>query len=179
MNALHTGDERSPAQIDRRRFILATLSLAVVELTGGALAQAASSAAVAGSDTAKSLFMQVSKLVSTKAVNIVTADALYVALRHSDPAFDANLLALARRMSGKPDFTVETLAADLDRDAQPALRATLNSIVSAWYLGVVGDRTYAYESALMFRSVDDVLSPPSYTRGAPLYWAASNNLPSA
>jgi hypothetical protein len=63
------------------------------------------------------------------------------------------------------------LAETLDRQQRVSLRCTLNQIVSAWYLGVVRYRTYAYESAWMFRPVADVLSPPSYVRRGPLYWA--------
>lgn len=176
MNALHTGAVRSSLKIDRRKFVLAALSLPVASVIGGMQVRAA--AVAAARDSASALFMQVSKLVSSNAVNAVTGDALYLALRRSDPAFDANLAALAQRVSAKPDLTVETLAADLDREAQAPLRATLNKIVSAWYLGVVDFQTYAYEKALMFRVVGEVLSPPSYTRGAPLYWAKSSDLPS-
>jgi hypothetical protein len=44
----------------------------------------------------------------------------------------------------------------------------------AWYLGLVGDaaacEVVAYESALMFDPVKDVLTIPSYCRDVPFYW---------
>jgi hypothetical protein len=64
------------------------------------------------------------------------------------------------------------LAQALDASGEQALRKTLNQIVSAWYLGIVGARTFAYAGALMYRSTADVLSPPSYVHGGPLHWVS-------
>ena len=45
---------------------------------------------------------------------------------------------------------------------------------AGWYLGLVGDmprvQVVAYESALMFDPVKDVLTIPSYCRDVPFYW---------
>jgi hypothetical protein len=56
------------------------------------------------------------------------------------------------------------------------LAAMALAIVSAWYTGVAGDgpqaKVVAYPEALMFRTVQDVLTVPSYCRAAPGYWTA-------
>ncbi len=163
--------------IDRREFIFTTLAFTVLPLVKwGDFFGAAQARADDGSGRVQA-FMRVSKLISPD-INPVTGAALYQALKKADPDFDSKLSALESRAAATPAMTIELLAENLDRNGQKPLRDTLNSIVSAWYLGVVGFQTYAYRDALMFSSVKDVLSPPSYVRRGPLYWAASNGLPS-
>jgi len=128
----------------------------------------------AEADFNSSAFMTVSRLVAPVTLNPDTGAALYAALKLAEPAFDTNLQALAKLAAATPGISIEALAAKLDDTHQAALRATLNKVVSAWYLGEVGHRTFAYESALMYRPTADVLSPPSYVRGGPLNWAHSN-----
>jgi hypothetical protein len=176
MDASSNTHDRLLTKTGRRKFVFATLSLAslaVVDLWADVHANAAAE------DTGTNTFMQVSRLVSSKTLNPVTGAALYQALSQADRNFDANLAALAKQIAATPAITIEALADDLDRNQQTALRDTLNKIVSAWYLGVVGFRTYAYQTALMFSVVGDVLSPPSYVRRGPLYWTTSTSLPSA
>jgi hypothetical protein len=161
-----------PASVSRRKFIVTALSLAsLAAVDPWAVVKAA------GNDAGVDVFMQVSRLVSPKASNAVTGAALYQALKQGEPDFDGHLNLLAKQMAATPGITIDALADKLDQDKQTALRDTLNKIVSAWYLGVVGFKTYAYEGALMFGLVDDVLCAPSYVRGAPLYWANSTHLP--
>ncbi|SDI26176.1 sugar dehydrogenase complex small subunit [Pseudomonas panipatensis] len=49
-------------------------------------------------------------------------------------------------------------------------------ILSGWYLGKIGEgdqpAVVAYETALMFKAVDDVLLPRSYCVSAPALWSA-------
>jgi len=49
-------------------------------------------------------------------------------------------------------------------------------VLSAWYLGKVGEgahaRVVSYENALMFDAVSDVLVIRSYCSNRPGYWAA-------
>lgn len=159
--------------VSRRKFLFTALSLASL-----AAVDPWAVARVAQGDAGLDRFMQVSRRVSKETLNPVTGAALYQALRQEDQDFDANLSKLAQQLAAKPGMTIEALAENLDSTRQAALRNTLNKVISAWYLGVVGFRTYAYESALMFRLTDDVLSPPSYVRRGPLYWVNSISLPS-
>jgi hypothetical protein len=173
MNASHDLHGLALPALSRRKFLFTALSLAaLVVVDPWTMARAADG------DAGLNTFMQVSKLVSKEVLDPVTGAALYQALRQGDQAFDTNLSELARQIAATPGITIEALAEKLDNNKQTALRDTLNKVVSAWYLGVVGFQTYAYESALMFRVTDDVLSPPSYVRRGPLYWADSTNLPS-
>lgn len=150
----------------RRGFVLTAFAL-------GALALVDPRTVVHAVDAGfqNSPFMTVSRLVSADTLSLTTGQALYEALK-GKAAFDANLNALAK-LAAAPGMTIETLASQLDDTRQHALRDTLNEIVSAWYLGIVGGRTYAYESALMYRPTADVLSPPSYVRAGPLSWAVA------
>jgi hypothetical protein len=150
----------------RRGFILTSAALAALAFTHPPAMLRAADA-----DFRKHPFMVVSHLVSgdTPAPDLRTAQALYAALSRK-PDFDKHLQALAG-LAAAPAMTIETLAAKLDASNQTALRATLGEIVSAWYLGIVDDRTYAYQGALMYRPTADVLSPPSYVHAGPLSWA--------
>lgn len=173
MDASHIQHDHYLPCISRRTFLFTALSL--VSLTAvDPLSIVHAAQRDAGLDT----FMQVSKLVSKESLDPVTGAALYQALRQADQDFDANLSKLAKQIAARSGITVEALVENLDNTRQTVLRDTLNKVVSAWYLGVVGFRTFAYESALMFRMTDDVLSPPSYVRRGPLYWANSIHLPS-
>jgi hypothetical protein len=157
----------APASPRRRGFVLTAFAL-------GALALIDPRGAVRAVDAGfqNSPFMTVSRLVSTDALNVQTGQALYEALK-GKASFETNLNALAK-LAAAPGVTIETLAEQLDDTQQHNLRETLNEIVSAWYLGIVGNRTYAYASALMYRPTADVLSPPSYVRAGPLNWTVIN-----
>jgi hypothetical protein len=165
MKWLDDASQHASFRMSRRGFVLSAAALAALTLAKPQAAVFASDADVEGG-----AFMTVSRLVSADAPELRTARALYGALKKT-PDFDANLQALAN-LAAVPGTTVETLAAHLDATAQHALRDTLNRIVSAWYLGIVDNRTYAYQGALMYRPTADVLSPPSYVRAGPLSWAA-------
>jgi hypothetical protein len=59
-------------------------------------------------------------------------------------------------------------------DAPSAVKAMAASINKAWYLGVVGEgaqaHCVAFEHALNYSLVSDVVVLPTYARGAPHYW---------
>ncbi|WP_198155253.1 sugar dehydrogenase complex small subunit [Candidatus Burkholderia verschuerenii] len=144
--------------MSRRGFVLSSVALATL-----ALAKPQAIVFASDADFQSGPFMIVSRLVSADALDLRTAQALYGALSKKTN-FDANLRALAN-LASVAGTTVETLAAQLDATQQHALRDTLNQVVSAWYLGIVDNKTYAYQSELMYRPTADVLSPPSYARG--------------
>jgi hypothetical protein len=151
----------------RRGFVLSAAALAALGMAKPqALVFASSSAS---SSSADANFMIVSRLVSDATLDPQTAQALYGALSKKQD-FDKNLEALAKLASAS-GMTIETLDAQLASPQQKALRGTLNEIVSAWYLGIVDNKTYAYHGALMYRPTADMLAPPSYTRAGPLSWA--------
>jgi fructose 5-dehydrogenase small subunit len=164
MKLLDDASQHASFRISRRGFVLSSVALATLALVKPQAFVFASDA-----DFQSSAFMNVSRLISADALDLRTGQALYDALRKK-PDFDANLRALAN-LASVAGVTIETLAAQLDSTQQHALRETLDQIVSAWYLGIVDNKTYAYQTALMYRPTADVLSPPSYTRAGPLSWA--------
>lgn len=98
---------------------------------------------------------------------------VYTALAKSDSQFTQNVAALNTWLQGHGGVPSDTVTQALQVD-QPALAKSVSAIMRAWYLGLVGDMPHvevvAYEKALMFEPVKDVLTIPSYCRDVPFYW---------
>ncbi|OAJ53791.1 sorbitol dehydrogenase [Paraburkholderia ginsengiterrae] len=98
---------------------------------------------------------------------------VYTALAISDSQFTQNVAALNTWLQGHGGVPSDTVTQALQVD-QPALAKSVSAIMRAWYLGLVGDMPHvevvAYEKALMFDPVKDVLTIPSYCRDVPFYW---------
>jgi hypothetical protein len=103
----------------------------------------------------------------------VLARRVYDALARADNQFAQNVGALNSWLQGHGGVPSDRVTQALQTD-QPALAKTVGAVVRAWYLGLVGDiphvQVVAYESALMFDPVKDVLTIPSYCRDVPFYW---------
>jgi len=103
----------------------------------------------------------------------VLGKRVYAALGHASSQFDANVASLNTWLQGHGGVPSDTVTAALKTD-QPKLAATVGDIMRAWYLGLVGDmprvQVVAFEKALMFEPVNDVLTVPSYCRDVPFYW---------
>jgi fructose 5-dehydrogenase small subunit len=114
------------------------------------------------------------QLTGRASLDATLASRIYDALSKADSAFVSDVAALntwLKTHGGVPSDTVTAaLAAE---DAR--LSKTVGHIMRAWYLGLVGQmptvQVLAYEHALMFDPVNDVLTIPSYCRDAPFYWA--------
>jgi fructose 5-dehydrogenase small subunit len=104
----------------------------------------------------------------------VLAKRIYAALVQSDKQFTQNVAALNTWLAGHGGVPSDTVTQALAAE-QPPLAKTVTAIMRAWYLGLVGESPHvqvlAYESALMFDPVKDVLTIPSYCRDVPFYWA--------
>ncbi len=102
------------------------------------------------------------------------AQRVYDALTKTDSDFVANVAQLNTWLPAHGGVPSDTVTAALQLDT-PKLAVTVTEIMRAWYLGLVGDAprvsVVAYERALMFDPVDDVLTIPSYCRDVPFYWA--------
>ncbi|MGE8330687.1 MAG: sugar dehydrogenase complex small subunit [Paraburkholderia nemoris] len=98
---------------------------------------------------------------------------VYGALVKSDSQFTQNVAALNIWLQGHGGVPSDTVTQALQVD-QPVLAKTVSAIMRAWYLGLVGEMPHvdvvAYEKALMFEPVKDVLTIPSYCRDVPFYW---------
>lgn len=127
-------------------------------------------------DAADARFLSLSvQLTGHDGLSPLTAQRIAAACRARDPQFDARV----QRLAATPT------AADTDA---PWIE---QAIISAWYLGQVGEAptteaagdrgrpetterlptVVAYEHALMWQPVADVLPVPSYCLGAPGAWA--------
>ncbi|CAG4886309.1 sorbitol dehydrogenase family protein [Paraburkholderia saeva] len=98
---------------------------------------------------------------------------VYEALLKSDTAFAQNVAALNTWLQSHGGVPSDTVTQALQVD-QPPLAKTVGAIMRAWYLGLVGDapnvQVVAYERALMFDPVKDVVTIPSYCLDVPFYW---------
>lgn len=109
-------------------------------------------------------FMSASKALTEKQdLNPIIAQRLYHLLA-KQPGFAAALADLQLQLSKAPE------------QWSASQQKTANEILSAWYLGKVGEGTQAqvvsYEKALMFDAVAGALVIRSYCSGRPGYWAA-------
>ncbi|MGF6753194.1 sugar dehydrogenase complex small subunit [Paraburkholderia sp. GAS42] len=98
---------------------------------------------------------------------------VYDTLSKSDSQFPQNVALLNTWLQGHGGVPSDTITQALQVD-QPPLAKTVGAIMRAWYLGLVGDAPHvqvvAWERALMFDPVKDVLTIPSYCRDVPFYW---------
>lgn len=171
----------------RRQFIFGSAIVAAAGLVGlarhaglpgigNALAQAASGGA---NDADFAAFMRLSQYLTGK--NSLDADighAIFANLIDGDPHFTQQVAQLNDFVASSTT-PANGLQAVLD-SSQPALANVPKRIMPAWYLGVVGTgakaRTVAYEQALMYPPIADVIVMPSFARGVPGYWAQPPHL---
>ena len=112
-------------------------------------------------------------LAGRKSLDGAQAKRLYAALVDEDPGFPGALRGLLALIDERKIDPLQ-LQGTLDTE-NSALAALPRKIVSAWYLGVVGEgehaRCLAYETALNAVVVADVLKPPTYCYGAYGSWS--------
>ncbi|MCY1163965.1 MAG: sugar dehydrogenase complex small subunit [Pseudomonadota bacterium] len=156
----------SPPNAARRGLLVGLLSAYTASLIPWALAQPVASAE-------QGSFVAVSSLLAGRqALDNVLATRLYDALKADDPGFPAatkTLLTLINERKIDP-LQLQQL---LDSEKSP-LAALPRKIVTAWYMGIVGNgdkaRCLAYEHALNAGVVEDVLKPPTYSYGVYASW---------
>ncbi|WP_431209102.1 sugar dehydrogenase complex small subunit [Burkholderia cepacia] len=117
-------------------------------------------------------FLALSKALTGHAnLDPTTAARLVDAFRRTDPGFAARAAALAQRV--RAGQTPAQLLADADG---AGLHDTALAIVAAWYTGTVGHGQkavmVAYADALMYDTVHDGMSAPTYCSNGPLWWTA-------
>ncbi|MBN3857067.1 sorbitol dehydrogenase [Paraburkholderia sp. Ac-20340] len=176
-----TSSQQPPSQPfapSRRQFligttVLATLSVAGLGALGVAHAQAAATAD-AGAAADFAAFMKLSQYLTGKSTLDVEIGRAILAGLRGDDASASTTIAQLNDFVASTNTPANTLQSVLDA-SQPALAKLPKKVVTAWYLGVVGTgkhaRTVAYEQALMYPPIADVIVMPSYARGVPGYWA--------
>lgn len=149
---------------------------------GDALAQATDGAKGIDAASGYAGFLQLSQYLTGKsALDDAIGQAIFAvlstdAIPHgaSDNGFTAQVAALNTFIlqSKTPALALQ---ATLNKE-QPSLAALPKKLMQAWYRGIVGTgsnaRAVAYEQALMYPPIADVIVMPTYARGIPGYWAA-------
>lgn len=149
--------------ISRRGLLRTTAALGGVAFLAGV---AAPFTALAADDGAAS-FTQLSEFLTGYTLDPVLGARFLAALRKRDADIDASMAALSKliRQSGVPDMDGFLALTGTDQ----ALTKTATKIVSAWYLGVVGEPEDAelitYAESLMYRPTKGLLTIPSYGPG--------------
>jgi hypothetical protein len=114
------------------------------------------------------------KLTGRSSFDPVLGKRAYDALSKADSQFTQNVATLNTWLQTHGGVPSDSVVAALQPDT-PLLAKTVSAIVRAWYVGLVGDlpqvQVIAYENALMFDPVKDVLTVPSYCRDVPFYWS--------
>jgi hypothetical protein len=159
----------------RRQFIIGTAVVATVGAVGGlASLHTAVAQESAASDANFTAFMRLSQYLTGKTTLDVEIGRAILAGLLDDDASANTAIAQLNDFVARTNTPANTLQSVLDA-SQPALAKLPKKVVTAWYLGVVGTdkkaRTVAYEQALMYPPIADVIVMPSYARGVPGYWA--------
>ena len=152
-----------PQQINRR-LVLKAAGLGAVMLSGIAGPLLLSQQARAGLQPAagnRAVFTPVSAALTGRgSLDPALAQALYQAFQVAVKDFDTTLLKLRGAMTGE-EITFS--------DEQKAEQGLSQSILQAWYLGVVGKGKKAvcvtYTEALANKVAAPILVPPSYSYG--------------
>lgn len=152
------------SQMSRRTFVQA-MATAVA-----AMGMSSAFPVMAAADTTSG-FTRASEFLTSRKLDPILSTRFYTALKQRDAQFDAQVAKLLSRID-------QSKAADMDTFlASPALdqetEATVNRIISAWYMGVVGEgadaQLISFAEALMYQPTRGILVVPSYG-GGPNSW---------
>lgn len=137
-----------------------------------AFAQASSSAPLASTTASLDTpgFLQLSEALTGHAsMNATFGTRLFATLSASDNSFASRAAALARQM--RAGQTPQQLLAAANA---AGLHDVALAIVAGWYTGTVTrdhhSKLVAYADSLMYATVADGLSPPTYCADGPLWW---------
>lgn len=156
----------APSGLSRRTLIGGAAAAGLALAVGGTTLLGTSNAFAAAA--ASEDFLRLSEFVTGGQPLAPGLAARYQeALARHDPQFGAAAVLLQRHVQDNRPAHVDDLLAT--PDLNPALRATVAQIVSAWYLGVVGEDADAelisYANALMYRPTAGILDVPTYGSG--------------
>lgn len=158
-----------------RRHFLLLLGSGLAALTSAAIALSSSqkSSSQPTSESQQSEFLALSVLVTARPnPHPLTSSRIYKALSTQHPQFQESVSALMQLVRTQQLTNVDALMNVLNKKAAlTQLKTVLHDIISAWYLGEVQDKVIAFESALMFDPVRNVVGVPSYCWAPPGYWA--------
>lgn len=149
--------------VSRRGLLRTTVAVAGLAL----LADLAGPLSAVAADDAVASFTQLSEFLTGYTLDPVLGARFLAALKKRDAELDSNMAALSAliKQSGVPNMDGFLALSGTD----PVLMKTATKIVSAWYLGVVGEPEDAelitYADSLMYRPTKGLLTIPSYGPG--------------
>lgn len=153
----------------RRNLLRGSVALGLTALIGSVMPWQSVMAAQVASDD----FIALSQFLVSRPVNPVLAARYYAALDKRAPNFSTNATALMQLINAQGYKHVDEYLAQANPDT--SLKATATSIISAWYLGIVGEPADAelisYSLAMMYQPTHGILVIPTYG-GGPASWGA-------
>lgn len=160
---------QTPAGFSRRNLLRGSVALGLTALVTGVMPWQSVLAAQVSNDD----FVVLSQFLVSRPVNPVLAARYFAALDKRAPNFSTNAIALKQLIEASGYKHVDEYLAQPEPDA--SLKATATSIISAWYLGIVGEpadaELVAYSQALMYQPTHGILIIPTYG-GGPATWGA-------
>jgi len=154
--------------ISRRAFLMSSAVMgALASLNISSFIQPAMAA-----DNTQADFFRLSTFVTGHdSLDAVSAQRFFTALIKHDAAFGSKAAALLHLIDDQKFTHMDAFLAASKSNVE--MMTTATSIVSAWYLGIVGAAADAelitYESSLMYAPTKGILAVPTYGPG-PLAW---------
>jgi len=168
-NKQASNQPETPTGFSRRNLLRGSITLGLMGLVGSALPWQS----VLAAEPATADFIALSQFLVSRPANPVLASRYYAALARRAPNFAGNVTALKQLIADKQLKHVDEYLALADAD--PSLKATAVSIISAWYLGIVGEgadaQMISYSEAMMYQPTHATLIIPTYG-GGPATWGA-------
>ncbi len=150
--------------VSRRNWLRGSVALGALALVAGFSLPIPSMAAEASHPE----FMRLSQFLTGKdGLDEVLGGRYYAALAKRHPQIGADVAGLLKVIDTTKAANMDALLALPDFDK--AMKASATTIVSAWYLGIVGEAADAelisYSDALMYRPTRGILIVPTYGAG--------------
>jgi fructose 5-dehydrogenase small subunit len=171
---LHQGHASGRAPCPSRRTFLAVAAGTVVAALSATPMSLLPRVHAAESESVErsAAFLRVSTFVTGKHdLNKETSERFLASLSRHDPTFGSKAETLLAHIDNAKFVDMDAFLAATPADS--LLLETATHIVSAWYLGIVGDAADAelitYADALMYRPTRGILAVPTYGPG-PLAW---------
>lgn len=154
----------SAVNTHRRDLLKGSVALAVTTLAAGAIPL---HSVFAANNAPVDAFTQLSSFLVSEPVNPVLAQRYYAELNKRNPQFPDQVAALNKLVADQGYKNVDDYLAVQNPDAD--LKKTAGKIISAWYLGIVGEAADAvlisYADALMYQPTHATLIIPTYGAG--------------
>jgi hypothetical protein len=158
----HESPSRAGQQISRRT--VAKIAAATTALAAAGVLRPATALA---EGEAQARFVRISEFLTRRKLDPLLGARYYTALKKHKARFDDDVSRLMGEVDQAKAVDVDAFLASPQLDAASLAAAT--TIISAWYMGVVGDgadtELVTYADALMYAPTRGILVVPSYGSG--------------